>query len=152
MLPNSTPTFNSVKLKIIHCLNTSGCLFHCLWALSFFLVDMYIVSIVIAVVLKELWSKLFSSNIIYKYFIYAHISHKYLLFFATLFVNWKIITLQNFVVFCQASTKASHWYTHVPSLPSLFPSHPSRLMQSPCLSSLSQTAHSHWLSVLHMVL
>ena len=65
MLPNSTPTFNSVKLKIIHCLNTSGCLFHCLWALSFFLVDMYIVSIVIAVVLKELWSKLFSSNIIY---------------------------------------------------------------------------------------
>ena len=34
-----------------------------------------------------------------------------------------------------------------PSLP-----HPSRLIQSPCLSFLSQTANSRWLSILHMVM
>ena len=34
---------------------------------------------------------------------------------------------------------------------SVSPSHPSRLIQSPCLSFLSQTANSHWLSMLHMV-
>ena len=38
------------------------------------------------------------------------------------------------------------------ALPSPSPSHLSGLSQSPCLSSLSHTAHSHWLSVLHMVL
>ena len=32
------------------------------------------------------------------------------------------------------------------SLPSLSASHPSRLIQSPCLSFLSHTANSHWLS------
>ena len=72
------------------------------------------------------------------------------------FFNWRIITLQNFVVFCHTSTKISHRYTHVPSLlnlPSISPlSRPSRLSQSPCLSSLSHTANSHWLSILHMVL
>ena len=31
------------------------------------------------------------------------------------------------------------------------PSHPSKLIQSPCLSFLRHTAHSHWLSILHMV-
>ena len=31
------------------------------------------------------------------------------------------------------------------------PSHPSRLLQSLGLSSLSHTANSHWLSILHMV-
>ena len=31
------------------------------------------------------------------------------------------------------------------------PSHPSRLLQSPCLSSLSHTENCQWLSVLHMV-
>ena len=30
-------------------------------------------------------------------------------------------------------------------------SHPSRLSQSPSLSSLSHTANSHWLSILHML-
>ena len=38
------------------------------------------------------------------------------------------------------------------SLPSPSPSHPSRLSQSPCWSSLSYTANLHWLSVLHMVM
>ena len=41
-----------------------------------------------------------------------------------------------------------------PSSPSLLPptpSHPAGLSQSPGLSSLSHTAHSHWLSILHMV-
>ena len=32
------------------------------------------------------------------------------------------------------------------------PSHHSRLIQSPCLSFLSHTANSHWLSILHMVM
>ena len=38
------------------------------------------------------------------------------------------------------------------SLPSLSPSHPSRLIQSPYLSFLSHTANSHWPSILHMVM
>ena len=32
-----------------------------------------------------------------------------------------IIALQNFVVFCHTSTRISHQYTHVPSLPDLLP-------------------------------
>ena len=59
------------------------------------------------------------------------------------------------VGFCQISTWISHRYINVPSLlslpPPLFPSHPSRWLQSPGLSSLSHTANSHWLSILHMV-
>ena len=38
------------------------------------------------------------------------------------------------------------------SFPSPSPSQPSRLIQSPCLSFLSHTANSHWLSILHMVM
>ena len=43
---------------------------------------------------------------------------------------------------------------HIPppfwtSLPSSSPSHPSRLIQSPCLSFLSHTANSRWLSIFH---
>ena len=38
------------------------------------------------------------------------------------------------------------------SLPSPIPSHPSRLSQSPGLSSVSCATNSHWLSVLHMVM
>ena len=56
-----------------------------------------------------------------------------------------LATLQN-VVFCQTSTRLSHRSAHVPtlltSLPSPSPPHPSRLSQSPCLSSLSHTANS----------
>ena len=36
-------------------------------------------------------------------------------------------------------------------LPPPTPSHPSRLLQSPHLSSLSHTANSHWLSILHTI-
>ena len=36
--------------------------------------------------------------------------------------------------------------------PTSLPTHPFRLLQSPCLSSLSHTANSHWLSSLHMVM
>ena len=48
-----------------------------------------------------------------------------------LFFNWRIIALQNFVVFCQISTWISHRYTYIctpfwTSLPSPSPSHPSR--------------------------
>ena len=38
------------------------------------------------------------------------------------------------------------------SLPTPSPSHPSRLIQSPCLSFLSHRENSHWLSILHMVM
>ena len=37
-------------------------------------------------------------------------------------------------------------------LPPPYPSHPSRLSQSHSLNSLSHTANSHWLSILHMVM
>ena len=43
--------------------------------------------------------------------------------------NWRIIALQNFVVFCKTSARISHRYTRVPSLPSPSPSRPSRLSQ-----------------------
>ena len=39
------------------------------------------------------------------------------------FFNGRIIALQNFVVFCRTSTRISHRYTHVLSLPHL-PPHP----------------------------
>ena len=70
------------------------------------------------------------------------------------FFYWRIIVLQNFVVFCQTSTWISHRYTYIPSLLKLPPiSLPtSRLIQSPCLSFLSHTANSRWLSILHMVM
>ena len=38
------------------------------------------------------------------------------IFFATLFFNWRIIVLQNFVVFCQTWIRISHRYTYVPPL------------------------------------
>ena len=73
--------------------------------------------------------------------------------FIYLFFNWRIIALQNLFVFCQTATGISHrCSTYVPSLPSPSPPHPSRLIQSPCLSFLSHAADSHWLSVLHMVM
>ena len=60
--------------------------------------------------------------------------------FCLFIFNWRIIALQNLVGFCQTPTWISHRYTYVPSswtsLPSPFPSHPSRLLQSPCLSYL----------------
>ena len=36
-----------------------------------------------------------------------------------IFFNCKIFALQNYVVFCHTSTRISHRYTHVPSLPKL---------------------------------
>ena len=38
-----------------------------------------------------------------------------------LFFNWRINALQNFVAFCESSTRISCIYTHVPSLPNLLP-------------------------------
>ena len=78
-----------------------------------------------------------------------------LLLLLFLFFYWRMIALQNFVVFCQTSTWISHRYTYIPfwtSLPSPAPSYPSRLIQSLCLSFLSPTANSCWLSILHMVI
>ena len=72
--------------------------------------------------------------------------------FAFIFFNWRIITLQYCAGFCHTSTWISHRYAYVPSLPSPFPSHPSRLVQSRYLSSLNHTANSRWPSILHMVM
>ena len=72
---------------------------------------------------------------------------------AYLFIYWRIIALQNFVVFCQTSTWIRHRY--IPfwtSLPPPSPTHPSRLIQSPCLSFLSHIGNSCWLIILHMVI
>ena len=44
---------------------------------------------------------------------------RFFLFFK--FFNWRRIALQNVVVFCHTSTRISHRYTHVPSLPDLLP-------------------------------
>ena len=44
---------------------------------------------------------------------------------------------------------SSRFWTFLQSLPQ---SHPSRLIQRPCLSFLSHTANSHWLYILHMVM
>ena len=37
-------------------------------------------------------------------------------FLKNLFINWRIIALQNFFVFCQTSTWISHRYAYIPSL------------------------------------
>ena len=53
----------------------------------------------------------------------------FIIFKIYLFFNWRIIALQDYVGFCQASTWISHWYTCVPSLElsSHLPSHPTPL-------------------------
>ena len=55
------------------------------------------------------------------------------IFFKKILFNWRIIALQNFVVFCNTSTRTSHRYTHVPSLPNLPPKLPSHLPPHPTL-------------------
>ena len=46
----------------------------------------------------------------------------FILFFVIyLFFSWRIIALQNFVVFCETSTWISHMYTYIPSLLNLPP-------------------------------
>ena len=72
------------------------------------------------------------------------------------FFTWRIIALQKFAI----SVKPQHEsaigiHTSPPfwtSLPSPSPSHPSRLIQRPCLSFQSHTANSCWLSILHIVM
>ena len=46
------------------------------------------------------------------------------IFFFNLLFYWRIITLQNFVVFCQTSTWISHQYTYIPFLLNLPPVSP----------------------------
>ena len=79
-----------------------------------------------------------------------------LLFFFSLFFYWRTIDLQNSVVYIKPQHESAIGiHTSPPfwtSLPSPFPSHLSRLIQSPCLSFLSHTANSCWLSILHMVM
>ena len=47
--------------------------------------------------------------------------YSYFFFFNLFIVNWRIIALQNFVVFCQTSTWNSHRYTCIPSFLKLPP-------------------------------
>ena len=76
-------------------------------------------------------------------------------FFCNLFIfNWKIIAVQYWFDFCHTPIWISHRCTYGPSLLSLPPTlcHPSRLLQSPSLSSLNLPANFHWLSILRMVM
>ena len=52
-----------------------------------------------------------------KYLLIEHLS--LCLFFPLYFFNLRIFALQSFVVFCHISTRISHRYMHVPSLPNL---------------------------------
>ena len=72
--------------------------------------------------------------------------------------NWRIVALQNFVVFCQTSTWINHRLIGIPisplswtSLPSSSPPHPSRLIKSPSLCFLRHRANSHWPYISPMV-
>ena len=56
--------------------------------------------------LSESWRSFLCSSSVYSFFF---------LFF------WRIIALQNFVVFCQTSTWISHRFTYIPSLLNLLP-------------------------------
>ena len=65
--------------------------------------------------------------------------------------NWRITSLQYCADFCHTSTWISHRFTYISSL--LNPprtSHPSRLPQSPGLSSLDHIANAYWSFVLQM--
>ena len=99
----------------------------------------------------------FSSNMP---FITPNIGDLYLLFFLfkkkiIYFFNWRILALRILLF----SVKHKHEsgigvYMSPPSWTPLWspsPSHPSKLTQSPCLSSLRHTQNSHWLSILHTV-
>ena len=55
------------------------------------------------------------------FYIYIHDFYIERIFLPLYFFNWRIIALQNFVIFCQTSTRVSHRYTPVPSLSNLPP-------------------------------
>ena len=75
-------------------------------------------------------------------------------FLIYLFIYWRIIVLQNFAVVKPHHESAIGIHISPPFwtyLPSPFPFH-SRLIQSPCLSFLSLTVNSCWLSILHIIM
>ena len=72
-----------------------------------------------------------------------------------IYFNWKIIALQCWVSFLLYNEWTVCIHILPPSwvsLPPSPPSYPSGLSQSTRLSSLHDTANSHWLSILHMVM
>ena len=66
--------------------------------------------------------------------------HSFIFNFEFIF-NWRIILSQNCVGFYQISVNQPWVYICLLPLETPFPSHPSRLLQSPSLSSLSHTAY-----------
>ena len=64
--------------------------------------------------------------------------------------NWRIIALQCCVAFYQTSARISCRYIYVPSLPPPSPSHPSRLLQSPGLSSLPMSSYTNLVISSHL--
>ena len=55
------------------------------------------------------------------FLLYLFIFEDLLLFLIYLVSNWRVIALQNFVVFSPTSTRISHRYTYIPSLLNLLP-------------------------------
>ena len=69
---------------------------------------------------------------------FANLFLKLLIFsgaFKKIFFNWRIIALQNFVVFCHTSARISHRYTHIVSPPDpapiSLPTPPFSLLRAP---------------------
>ena len=77
-------------------------------------------------------------------------------FYSFFFFNWRITLYRIVLVSAKHQHKSAIGIHLSPpswiSLPPPSPSHPTRLLQIPGLSSLSHTANSHWLSILHMVI
>ena len=66
--------------------------------------------------ISPLYWKVFFSNLNINAMLHHQVVFFLFLFFFSLFFYWRIIVLQNFVVFCQTSTWISHRYTYIPFL------------------------------------
>ena len=79
-----------------------------------------------------------------------------LIFLDLLIFNWRIIALQFCFAFYQTSTWISHRFTYVPSHlnnpPTSLPIPPLWVVTQSKFESVPWVIHSHWLSVLHIVM
>ena len=99
----SYENINNEKSHSRPCLPHSSCYPHGLLIVTIFISFSYILS-------------MFPYKYIYRFLSFFS--------FPFLFFYWRIIALQNFVVFCQTSTWISHKYTYTPSLLNLPPISP----------------------------